>query len=45
MIAMVGLVTKKSETCYLCCVACGRYMEGKKCKKLLEAEKIALTDL
>ena len=31
MIAMVGLVTKKSEGCYLCCVACGGYMQGKTC--------------
>ena len=27
----VGFVTKKAESCSLCCVACGRYMHGKIC--------------
>ena len=27
----VGFVTKKCESCFLCCVACGRYLEGKTC--------------
>jgi hypothetical protein len=32
---MVGLVTKKSEGCYLSCVACGGYMERKTCNVIV----------
>ena len=38
---MVELVTKKSEHCYLSCVACGGYMQGKTCnlyQKILDVK-------